>query len=476
MAKPVLFLYVGAHRLQAAWAPHGGAAAEQLFDDALRWPAGGADSANAEGDSFADLLLACSATPALSRGFVAYVLISNYWVPSASLPWDAQQLRPELAAAVARDQIRDAGHDLGGSDVVRVDDAPFRQPRLAVAYPHELVGRIEDFVGRCNGTLRSISTLAALAWRGVDSPDRKAKEAERVLAILEPGGNGVPTVVLARGQHGSACLDEVVTRPLPASTGGVVRAPEPAIQALVERLGWLPLAAPQSVKEVAMTFAVINLGIENTNLGLPAVLAWWTAPSRRRHGMAVHALDAVARTARPSVFKSLLLCMVIATTALLGWSLWRSEARLRQDRSAETVVRSDVRPPAASTAEELRRIAAVNAAVSELNVPLPRLLRALEAPKDIRVALLGIEVAARSGGGAQAAGAGASRSTLKVHVESPTSLDMTRYVALLAGRKPFVRAYLARHEVPDGARDARGGVAADPRTTYRFTVEVTWED
>ena len=110
------------------------------------------------------------------------------------------------------------------------------------------------------------------------------------------------------------------------------------------------------------------------------------------------------------------------------------------------------------TREQERRTAAINAAVAELNVPLPQLMRALQAPKDIRVALLGLELGTAAEGG---------RHVLKVGAEAPTSTDMTQYVAYLDERKPFSRAYLTRHEVPD---------AASGPASFRFVVEVEWKE
>jgi len=113
--------------------------------------------------------------------------------------------------------------------------------------------------------------------------------------------------------------------------------------------------------------------------------------------------------------------------------------------------------------------------VSELNIPVPRVLRALQPPRDIRVGLLGLELVAGRERGAEPAGAvdvRISRPTLKVHAEALTSTDMTRYVAFLSDRKLLNHAYLVRHEVPESA----AGQSGSPRATYRFTVEVVWKD
>jgi hypothetical protein len=160
----------------------------------------------------------------------------------------------------------------------------------------------------------------------------------------------------------------------------------------------------------------------------------------------------------------LLAAVALAAVALAGWRASTSFVQLR-DLGHEMAAPS-VRPPAsrqiARSADELARIAAINSAVISLNLPFAELLAALQPPRDIRVGLLGIDLLAQ---GSTAASVNTG-TALKLNAEAASGAEMTRYVAFIADRRPFVAAYLVNHEV----------VAADPARPYRFTVEATWRE
>jgi hypothetical protein len=488
MSKPVLYIYIGAQRLQAAWAVRRGAELRMLFDAAYEQPI--VDEPMASIDAWPSAVSTamealgrgCQAELALQRGAELRVLVSDQWVPSASVPWNAAQYRPGAAVAAARGELREAGHEVLSGDLLRLDDAPLRQPRLAVCYPASLLEHVDRLAATLKTRPHSVTTLSALAWRGSDAPGQTPAHSERVLAILEPGDVSARQVILVRGQRASACIDEVLIRPLHAGLhpdgAGRPGARELAasVSAIVQRLGWNAVPTPSS-PEVATLFSVTDLTPNDPLSGATGPMAWWVTPQGRRDLVSAHALDAVARAARPSVAKLLVLACVLGGIGFSGFALWRNEARLQEALDAASAARRAAVVPAAPlpSAEQAKRIAAVNAVVSELNIPLPRLLRALQPPKDIRVGLLGLElVAGRERGAAPggAVNARVSRPTLKVHAEAPASTDMTRYVAFLSDRKPLNHAYLVRHEVPDSA----AAQAGSPRAAYRFTVEVAWKD
>lgn len=480
MPKPVLYLYIGAQRLQAAWSVRRGAELRMLFDAAYRQPAADEPLASVDAlpaavpEAVEALARSCQAELALQRGAELRVLVSDQWVPSASVPWNAAQYRAAAAVAAARSELREAGHEVSSGDLLRLDDAPLRQPRLAVCYPASLLEHVNRLAAGLKTRPHSITTLSALAWRGNDAPGQTPAHSERVLAILEPGEASARQVILVRGQRASACIDEVVIRPLHSDGAARPAARELAtsVAAIVQRLGWNAVPSPSS-PEVATLFSVTDLAPNDPLGGASGPMAWWVVPQGRRDLAAAHALDAVARAARPSAVKLLVLGCVLGGIGFSGVALWRNEARLQEALETATAARRAAVVPVAPppSAEQAKRIAAVNAVVSELNIPLPRLLRALQPPKDIRVGLLGLELVAGRERGAGPGDARVLRPTLKIHAEAPASTDMTRYVAFLSDRKPLNHAYLVRHEVPDNA--AQPGNA---RATFRFTVEVAWKD
>jgi len=496
MPRPILYIYIGAQRLQAAWAMRRGAQLRMLSDAVYEQPATGNASqppvsidAWPEGMSLAMEALGrgCLAEPALHRGAELRVLVSDQWVPSTSMPWNAAQYRSGTAIAVARGELAEAGYEVLSGDLLRLDDAPLRRPRLAVCYPAALL----EQVGRLAAVLKtrpySMTTLSSLAWRGNDALGQTPAHSERVLAILEPsvlepGEASTRQVILVRGQRTSACIDEVLIRPLHAALQPdgrrrpTTRELATSIASIVQRLGWNAVPSPSSL-EAATLFSVTDLAPNDPLSGVSGPMAWWVMPRGRRDLVRAHALDAVARAAGPSLVKLLALVCVFGGIGLSGMALWRNEARLQEALDAASAARRAAVVPEAPppSGEQAKRVAAVNAVVSELNIPLPHLLRALQPPKDIRVGLLGLELVAGRERGAEPAGAmdvRVSRPTLKVHAEAPTSIDMTRYVAFLSDRKPLNHAYLVRHEVPDNA----AGQSGNTRASYRFTVEVAWKD
>ncbi|WP_418119357.1 hypothetical protein [Variovorax sp. 350MFTsu5.1] len=496
MPRPILYLYIGAQRLQAAWSLRRGAELRMLSDAAYEQPVTGDASPppvpidawpEAVSQAMEALGRVCQAEPALRRGAELRVLVSDQWVPSTPVAWNAAQYRPDTGVVAARSELREAGYEVLAGDLLLLDDAPLRQPRLAVCYPAALLEHLDRLAAALKTRPSSITTLSALAWRGNDAPGQTPTHSERLLAILEPivrepGEALIRQVILVRGQWTSACIDEVLIRPLhaalqadgtgPPTTRGLAM----SIAAIVQRLGWHAVPSPTS-PEASTLFSVIDLAPNDPLSGVSGPIAWWVMPQGRRDLVRVHALDAVARAAGPSLVKLLALACVLGGIGLSGMALWRNEARLQEALDAASAARRaavvlEAPPP---SGEQAKRIAAVNAVVSELNIPLPRLLRALQPPRDIRVGLLGLELVAGRERGAEAAAASdtrVSRPTLKVHAEAPTSTDMTRYVAFLSDRKPLNHAYLVKHEMPDSAASQSGG----PRATYRFTVEVTWKD
>jgi hypothetical protein len=113
--------------------------------------------------------------------------------------------------------------------------------------------------------------------------------------------------------------------------------------------------------------------------------------------------------------------------------------------------------PRSLNKSQQEQVLAANIAIRQLNLPAAQLLRALAPPKDIRVALLGIDLSDSANESAAA--------KFKLNAETRSGEEMTRYIAFLADRKPFVQAYLVRHEVMQNM----------PERPWRFTLELTWQ-
>lgn len=99
--------------------------------------------------------------------------------------------------------------------------------------------------------------------------------------------------------------------------------------------------------------------------------------------------------------------------------------------------------------EVAERVKAVNPHVRALNMSWDAILRAIEPPKAMDIALLSLDTAGRAG-------------ALRLSGRASTAEEMTDYVSFLAERKNLKSAYLVKHELL-----REGG--------YRFDVEAEWQ-
>ena len=154
----------------------------------------------------------------------------------------------------------------------------------------------------------------------------------------------------------------------------------------------------------------------------------------------------------------------LVASLALAWSTVQREAALHDALAAPAGV--DAPRAVAATAAERSELRAVNAAVQQLNLPLPQLLRALQPPRDIAVRLHALDLAPSG----TETGAGptmnpSARALVKLSAEAPRSRDMTRYVDFLVGRPGLGAVQLVRHEIDST------GTAGD---VYRFELELEW--
>ncbi|KQV90902.1 hypothetical protein ASD15_02230 [Massilia sp. Root351] len=115
---------------------------------------------------------------------------------------------------------------------------------------------------------------------------------------------------------------------------------------------------------------------------------------------------------------------------------------------------------------------AIAEAVRQLNLPVARLLKTLQAPADLHVALLGLdlngqplhEADAVQAGGAKAAPIAVPSGTIKIAAEAETAQDMLGYLAFLNQQQMFRSVYLVKHET----------ASVTAGQAYRFQLEAQW--
>lgn len=445
MPRPILYLYLGAARIHAAlFAPPAG---ERLLLDE---PFAGLEQDAKAQESALTFAAALSrlGQQEIPRGARLRVLVSDRWLSSACVPWDSSQYSLGHAGSSALAYLRSAGHESAGNEIVRLADAPWRAPRLAIAYPATLVEELRRWADSAEARLESVLSLgAALAAVELGSlPNRRA-----VSSVVEPVSVAAPLATFVKWSSDSARPEEVIVRPLVTTQQSLAD----ALAAVTRRLSW---NGPQdNDEEQPPALQVTDLSSETPAGQLPSMMGWWIGHSRHLQKSRAYPLDAMPSLRGWSAMQVLALIVLTGACVL-------ASAKVSGEYAAVLRLQSDVRTAApvisavpAPTREQLRKSAAVNAAITDLNVPVPYLMRALQPPKDIRVSLLGLEFASGTEGG---------RPLMKVSAESPSSRDMTQYVAFLADRKPFSSAYLTRHEVPEQ------GAAS----SFRFVVEVEWKE
>ncbi|NHZ89729.1 hypothetical protein F2P45_12005 [Massilia sp. CCM 8733] len=114
-----------------------------------------------------------------------------------------------------------------------------------------------------------------------------------------------------------------------------------------------------------------------------------------------------------------------------------------------------------------RQLAIIGDAVRQLNLPVTRLVNTVQAPLDIHVALLGMDLNSKPENGADnGARGGSAAGGLKIAAEAETAADMMNYVAYLNEQALFTSVYLVKHEL-------NGAAANRP---YRFQLEAQWQD
>jgi hypothetical protein len=216
-------------------------------------------------------------------------------------------------------------------------------------------------------------------------------------------------------------------------------------------------------------------------------------------------LNFIERGAPISWWRALLLLAALAM--LLGWGQrWSQQNQRNQQLQSELAQIQPVAalPVARSAAEQQEletRARVIGEAVRQLNLPVASLFKTLQAPKDVRVALLGVDLNAKPGavgvaGNATAnsgnssgnssvsavnaganPGAGSSGNNggnsggnsgggvLKIQAEAPNPQQMMAYVAFLDEQPLFKSVYLIKHEVTPGSNG---------EAQYRFLLEAQW--
>ncbi len=167
--------------------------------------------------------------------------------------------------------------------------------------------------------------------------------------------------------------------------------------------------------------------------------------------MARTTLNFIGGAARPAPWALLVLACVLVSAVAAGanWVLrLRAVAQIEQ-QLARAQPRFQPTAPLSASARQLQdqQVKIVGEAVKQLNVPVTRLIKMVQAPTDIHVALLALDL---------------NPGTIKISAEAEGAQDMMNYVSFLGEQSLFSSVYLVKHEQAGNA--------------YRFQLEAQWRE
>lgn len=385
------------------------------------------------------------------------VVVADCWLAVAGVPWNSAIKHTTSASIYGRKQIAGMGFSLSSFDTLRLDDAAFGEPRLAVVYPMVLVNLLQKLTLQLNARLASVLPLSVIAW---DLSQRKRNTQSPVLALFDAG-----MMLFARSTGGNHSRISGVTMRIESD----INASNKNLHQMWNRLC---LREPQLLEVEQIDFFDLNPtsdAIDHVDMPFIAVDFSFSekikniSPSLRlavQFGKRSHALNAISTTPKAVLWQWLVLGLGIALVSGLSVQAFKTNTYIRSLIAIDATSNiAPVLPKAKSwSKDELVRVRAVNSAIRELNLPITAILRALEPPKDIRVSLLNMETLANA--------PGSQTSVVKLIAEARTGAEMARYIAYLSDKKPFTGAYLTKHDVDENSAER----------PYRFTVEVQWKE
>ncbi len=398
------------------------------------------------------------------------VLVADVWLGQVCLPWNPALRRKHGAETYVREQFAAAGYGLSHDDVIRLDDAPYGREHLAVAYPRWLLSVIDRFAISVNGSIVSLLPFSIAAWA------LRPKERGKKLAAVGLACEGMSLITYGAGRQ-----SDVVVRANAVSAPGSSEADSTSasgwsgVSALWRRM---QLRDPQllCLERLPVVSLTSCQGIEQTlgdslfamDLSEQQIDSAPSAALRLLHSSTALRSPLDAKPSRQSLSPvgwgaTALGSFFVALLISNSWQAAQLKHSLVQQNRANSVESVTIVSDRSWSREEIARIDAVNSAVRQLNVPVADLMRALQPPRDIRVALLSVEILADDARNER--DADDNSSAVKIVGEARTGSDMANYLGFVGDRKPFSRAYLKHHEVVESA----------PEHPYRFTLEASWQ-
>lgn len=439
-AKVTRLLVLGAQRIEMAVTERGSIASGSLVERSLSPTDESIDDVLGHVRAMWPVEIAASGA-AHQEDWV--VLISDRWLRWLSLPWSSNLSQAQSAAVHCRQQFAVAWGAESMESVFALDDAPYGEARLSVAMDLSLMDGLSSLARDMGGRLVLVQPLAVASWHWArrfyghqNVIFTVAEEGEMTMFLAEAGRLRVAEV-----SGGPGLSPETVLR------RHALRDP---VWAEVDRGCYLDLGGMSRWDVSALSWeAVVAPGDEGNGFPRALSLAATAAPS---------SLDFVSRLRPRSLMRRGVLALSVLLAFVMVGMVFRNQSKmehLEAELAARRVVIASA-PSASDQRSEDARVDGANEAIRKLNVPVTRLLRAVQPPKDLRIALLGLDFSEAT----------AEKPVLRITAEAHSSADMASYVGYLGDTRPFFGAYLVRHE-RTGSGESR---------PYRFSVEAPWKD
>jgi len=395
-------------------------------------------------------------TPATARR--VYVVISNRYVRWQLLPWNDALLDRKTSEAQYRSVFSAVWSNvLAGNVVYEADDAPYGMPRAVMSMEGAAVDDLKSLVNEHGDKLVSLRPMIAAAWDAVcDRISEKdyafctVEQDSLTLAVIR-GGRMQAVTTQTWNEDWVDVLDLFWRRAMlrDASLSGI------------GKIYTLNMTEPVVAINFPKTSPIMLLDVQRIgatgNDATPVALNLAAALSL---DAATHStLDFIRQPLRYKGWRLGLLVTGVLLTGVAVWQGWQYHVNMEGVQHRIEQVNATVQPLVRTrSASEQRaldiKVRAINEAIGQLNLPITSLLRAIQPPRDVRVVLLGMDVAGRNMG------------VLKISAEARTGQEMATYVAYLSDKRIFDTVYLTKHEIAEH----------DPEQPFRFTLEATWRE
>ncbi len=384
----------------------------------------------------------------LGQAHALRVAVAESRLPAALLPWSQGVCRMSVAREAWRAGLLSAGWAVRADDSVVAQDAPHGQPRWVMAWDAAMLKALAGFAEACGWSLAGVRPVGAVLRSALP---HAAGDEPRLLAVVDDAC--VTLYLLGRHTH------DVLVRPRPQHLcDSDTLATEVQAQLSRQQLRRADWAQAQAGSWVNAAQATTDLGPAWTAvLASHPSLDGFMGVMGRSAGWHHDPLDAVSVSGPAwGAVRAVLALTLLAAVSLGVHGLWvRQQATV--PAQAATMVDSVHTPLASATATDRRELQAGNNAIALLNLPVSRVLDALQPPRDLPVSLLSLDLVVAAQG-----------ASLRVVGEAAQPSDMFHYVDHLQLRPPLNAARLVQHE---RRLSTEGAVPA----LHRFTVEATWQ-